>query len=319
MIQDCSNHLTATSIEMQVKSVKIKAGKHTHNSCGIDGELFPLKGQVVSSLLPEQCTLIGRIPDRHNRIKSETTEGFELSELWQCFTEWSAYGAAVPIQLNNGDRVVQYYWPSLSALQLYTTKTVSSSTGSDHQIGDNCSDPTTDDDDSRDIQMTMDRCGYLYYQYNETTSPYNRVPFKEKISKLSKEYLGLVDLHSKDLSPYSWMAIAWYPVYQVPGATNVRELSACFLTYHPLSSLSLGSGNIKLGPEKVEGKRSSRVEEIRLPPFAMVTYKMFGTLWTSPGTSDSDTVLCRRNAASYWLEQLQFHHHDFNFFMSRWF
>ncbi|KAI4370732.1 hypothetical protein MLD38_019048 [Melastoma candidum] len=50
---------------IKVKSVKIKVGKHTHNNCGIDGELFPLNGQVMSSLLPEQCRLIGRFPGPH--------------------------------------------------------------------------------------------------------------------------------------------------------------------------------------------------------------------------------------------------------------
>ncbi|KAG6436752.1 hypothetical protein SASPL_101654 [Salvia splendens] len=44
---------------IKVKSVKIKPGKHTHNGCGIDGELFPVKGQVLCSLLPEQCRLVG--------------------------------------------------------------------------------------------------------------------------------------------------------------------------------------------------------------------------------------------------------------------
>ena len=39
---------------------RIKPGKHTHNGCGIDVELFPLNGQVISSLLPEQCRLVGR-------------------------------------------------------------------------------------------------------------------------------------------------------------------------------------------------------------------------------------------------------------------
>lgn len=47
---------------MQVKSVKIKPGKRSHNGCGIDGELFPVNEQVISSLLPEQCRLIGRFP-----------------------------------------------------------------------------------------------------------------------------------------------------------------------------------------------------------------------------------------------------------------
>ncbi|KAK4608810.1 hypothetical protein RGQ29_002268 [Quercus rubra] len=54
-------HLSLPYVEyVKVKSVKIKPGKHTHNGCGIDGELFRRNGQVISSLLPEQCRLIGR-------------------------------------------------------------------------------------------------------------------------------------------------------------------------------------------------------------------------------------------------------------------
>lgn len=49
-------------------------------------------------------------------------EGFSLRELWKLYVEWSLYGAGVPILLNNGDSVLQYYCPSLSALQLYTKK-----------------------------------------------------------------------------------------------------------------------------------------------------------------------------------------------------
>ncbi|KAI3448778.1 hypothetical protein Pfo_005443 [Paulownia fortunei] len=56
-------HLSLPYVEyIKVKSVKIKPGKHTHNGCGIDGELFPVNGQVIGSLLPEQCRLIGRSP-----------------------------------------------------------------------------------------------------------------------------------------------------------------------------------------------------------------------------------------------------------------
>ncbi|KAL4348452.1 hypothetical protein GQ457_17G004440 [Hibiscus cannabinus] len=246
-----------------------------------------------------------RIKTCKGEAKKDMKEGFKLSELWRCFSEWSAYGVAVPILLDDGGRVIQYYSPSLSALQLYTTEPYKNSSC----LGSNA---TTRDDDDSCHKMTTDQCGYLYYQYNETASPYDRVPFNEKISELSKQYSGLVHLHSKDLSPY---------MYQVPGATNVKELSACFLTYHPLSSsLSPGSENIMLESEKVDGKRSDMParEDICLPPFAMISYRMFGTLWISPETSDFDVVLCQRNAASYWLKQVQFHHHDFNF-MSRQF
>ncbi|KAJ8427924.1 hypothetical protein Cgig2_023300 [Carnegiea gigantea] len=56
-------HLALPYVEyVKVKSVKIKPGKHSHNGCGIDGELFPVHGQVITSLLPEQCRLIGRPP-----------------------------------------------------------------------------------------------------------------------------------------------------------------------------------------------------------------------------------------------------------------
>ncbi|KAG6671349.1 hypothetical protein I3843_16G000200 [Carya illinoinensis] len=59
-------HLSLPYVEyVKVKSVKIKPGKHTHNGCGIDGELFALNEQVISSLLPEQCRLIGRIQSHH--------------------------------------------------------------------------------------------------------------------------------------------------------------------------------------------------------------------------------------------------------------
>lgn len=44
---------------------------------------------------------------------------FVLGDVWESFAEWSAYGAGVPLVLNNKDRVVQYYVPSLSGIQIY--------------------------------------------------------------------------------------------------------------------------------------------------------------------------------------------------------
>ncbi|XP_043725108.1 sphingoid long-chain bases kinase 1-like isoform X2 [Telopea speciosissima] len=56
-------HLSLPYVEyVKVKSVKINPGKNTHNGCGIDGELLSVNGQVISSLLPEQCRLIGHPP-----------------------------------------------------------------------------------------------------------------------------------------------------------------------------------------------------------------------------------------------------------------
>lgn len=51
---------------------------------------------------------------------------FALEGLWEFFTEWSAYGAGVPLVLNESGSVVQYYVPYLSGIQLYVESTVSS-------------------------------------------------------------------------------------------------------------------------------------------------------------------------------------------------
>ncbi|XP_020597571.1 sphingoid long-chain bases kinase 1-like isoform X2 [Phalaenopsis equestris] len=54
-------HLSLPYVEyVKVKSVKLQATRKTSNGCGIDGELLPLNGQVLCSMLPDQCHLIGR-------------------------------------------------------------------------------------------------------------------------------------------------------------------------------------------------------------------------------------------------------------------
>lgn len=51
----------------------------------------------------------------------EKVEYFTLGDLWNCYDEWSAYGAGVPIAVNNGETLVQYYVPYLSAIQIFTS------------------------------------------------------------------------------------------------------------------------------------------------------------------------------------------------------
>ncbi|KAI3743070.1 hypothetical protein L1987_60772 [Smallanthus sonchifolius] len=68
LLLQMGRHLSLPYVEyVKVKSVRLKPGKSTHNGCGIDGELFPVSGQVVSSLLSDQCRLIGRPPS--NNVK----------------------------------------------------------------------------------------------------------------------------------------------------------------------------------------------------------------------------------------------------------
>ncbi|KAM7473533.1 hypothetical protein LguiB_020776 [Lonicera macranthoides] len=75
LLLQIGRHLSLPYVEyVKVKSVKIKPGKHTHNGCGIDGELFPVSGQLISSLLPDQCRLIGRSPPTTTTTTNNTTK-----------------------------------------------------------------------------------------------------------------------------------------------------------------------------------------------------------------------------------------------------
>lgn len=49
----------------------------------------------------------------------ESRAFFYLEDLWESFSEWSVYGAGVPLLLNGRDQIEQYYVPFLSGIQLY--------------------------------------------------------------------------------------------------------------------------------------------------------------------------------------------------------
>lgn len=66
--------------------------------------------------------LNGDSDEEDHRVGSVADQGFSLNELWKLYVEWSLFGVGVPILLNNGDSALQYYSPSLSALQIYTKK-----------------------------------------------------------------------------------------------------------------------------------------------------------------------------------------------------
>ncbi|XP_040374014.1 uncharacterized protein LOC112197364 isoform X2 [Rosa chinensis] len=93
-------------------------------------------------------------------------------------------------------------------------------------------------------EIEADCLHHLYCQYNETSSPHDRVPLTLKINELAQIYPGLMEFQSLELSPCSWMAVAWYPIYQIPVTRNVKELSAYFITYHTLSSFQAYDANL---------------------------------------------------------------------------
>ncbi|XP_010268757.1 PREDICTED: uncharacterized protein LOC104605622 isoform X2 [Nelumbo nucifera] len=266
----------------------------------------------------------------------ETVEYFTLRDLWSCYGEWSAYGAGVPIILSSEETVVQYYVPYLSAIQIFTSHASLYSLREETEtrdieirdsFSDSCSDVSESEKlwrldggsseecglDQENLWQLSDRLGYLYFQYFERSAPYGRVPLMDKINGLARRFPGLMTLKSVDLSPASWMAVAWYPIYHIPTGRTVKDLSACFLTYHTLSSSFQD-----MDPEEVTEsahRKQKEGEGIALPPFGLATYKMHGNVWLSGESGrDQERLLSLVSAADSWLKQLSVQHHDFNYF-----
>ncbi|KAK3015959.1 hypothetical protein RJ639_007072, partial [Escallonia herrerae] len=137
-------------------------------------------------------------------VKKGITEYFTLGDLWECYDEWSAYGAGTPVVLN-GENVVQYYVPYLSAIQIYVNKSYPISRNPRYDTDpvefevDSWSDDNESDKLSRfsiDHEGALpmkDRLGNLYFEYYDTCSQYWRILLMDK---------------NVDLSPASWMAVA---------------------------------------------------------------------------------------------------------------
>ncbi|XP_043699503.1 uncharacterized protein LOC122650221 isoform X2 [Telopea speciosissima] len=227
--------------------------KHSNLECFLDC----ITPTVRTQLLPKTC--IRDINSLWQPIGKDTIEYFTLGDLWAQYDEWSAYGAGSPVLLNSSETVVQYYVPYLSAIQIYVSKPnpkeetdvagfesdswsedsesdkLSRSLSNNSSKGWDAGSEDSNFDQEGSLQM-KDRLGYLYLQYFETCAPYGRVPLLDKVTELAREYPGILSLKNVDLSPASWMAVAWYPIYHIPTRRSVRGLSACFLTYHTLSS-----------------------------------------------------------------------------------
>ncbi|AAF97263.1 Strong similarity to a hypothetical protein T18K17.12 gi/6598871 from Arabidopsis thaliana BAC T18K17 gb/AC010556. EST gb/AI996552 comes from this gene [Arabidopsis thaliana] len=275
-------------------------------------------------------------------------EYFRLSDLWDCFDEPSAYGLGSKVDLNNGESVMQYYVPYLSAIQIYTNKSTaisrihsdvvdcesecwsddseieklsrSMSSGSS-KIWDSVSDDSGYEIDGTSSLM-RDKLGSIDFQYFESVKPHLRVPLTAKVNELAEKYPGLSTLRSVDLSPASWLAIAWYPIYHIPSRKTDKDLSTCFLSYHTLSSAF--QGNLIEGDDEINETMKEETlcfdegpvtKSIPLAPFGLVSYKLQGDLWRNQECGDQGRIVYLRSAADSWLKQLNVQdHHDHSFF-----
>lgn len=200
---------------------------------------------------------------------------FILGDLWESFKEWSAYGAGVPLVLNESDSVVQYYVPYLSGIQLYvdpsapvttirrpgeesdsdSSRATSSdgsyepgSVGHGPQVQENSVGSITKSfnelvlrgdpfvGDGMDEGEIRNPPGLLIFEYFERALPYHRAPLADKITELTSKFPELKTYRSCDLTQSSWVSVAWYPIYRIPVGPSLQNLDASFITFHALST-----------------------------------------------------------------------------------
>ncbi|KAG9146370.1 hypothetical protein Leryth_018428 [Lithospermum erythrorhizon] len=271
---------------------------------------------------------------------------FVLGDLWECFGEWSAYGAGVPLLLNGSDSVVQYYVPSLSGIQLYIdpSKPFIGKKKHDESDGDSSRETSSDSSceavpdmgaaiqrfnshslrnnhfmgPSADDSDVSNQPGVLVYQHLEPEPPPRRKPLSEKISEIVSDHPQVKLLRSCDLTPASWLSVAWYPIYRIPIGPTLHNVEACFLTYHSLST-PIRSSSCHLPHHQASttcrGVDDGISEKLLVPAFGLSSYKLNIPVWGLDGEGQKLNSLLQ--AAENWLRLLQVNHPDYNFFMSR--
>ncbi|KAJ6834350.1 uncharacterized protein M6B38_335590 [Iris pallida] len=261
---------------------------------------------------------------------------FDLGDLWDSFREWSAYGAGVPLVLDGNDSVVQYYVPYLSGIQLYVDSSrpaLRSRRPGEESDGDTYQDTSTETSSSNsqvgqegNLGVDGEACNHPkgpIFEHLERDSPYAREPLSDKIAALATKFPGLKTYRSCDLLPSSWISVAWYPIYRIPTGHTLRDLDACFLTFH---SLSTTSNNISSRHSIANGGSCSSRSvngtfqmsgKLSLPVFGLASYKLKGSIWTSNSQHEQQLASSLLQAAENWLHLLQVDHPDFSFFLSR--
>lgn len=280
---------------------------------------------------------------------------FVLADLWESFKEWSAYGAGVPLVLNDSDCVVQYYVPYLSGIQIYSDsrrqpnprrtgedsdgeyfRDSSSDGSSDSELEMrlkysrepwNCPHPMSEglslrgnhvalqEGSSSDDGESGNSRGFLLFEYLERDPPYSREPLADKILDLTHRFPELKTLRSCDVLPSSWISVAWYPIYRIPTGPTLSNLDACFLTFHSLSTPVRGAGTAQ-GPIMTYPDGTDGVHKISLPVFGLASYKLKGSMWIPSGGCKRQLSGSLLQAADNWLRLLQVNHPDFQFFAS---
>ncbi|KAG6505223.1 hypothetical protein ZIOFF_037577 [Zingiber officinale] len=162
------------------------------------------------------------------------------------------------------------------------------------------------------------------FQYLERDPPYGREPLANKarlVNALASKFPRLKTYKSCDLHSSSWMSVAWYPIYRIPTGPTLKDLDACFLTFHHLATPKHGTipQSADAGARSVRSaQKSDKPSKLTLPVFGLASYKFRGSLWRSDGQHEQHQLSSLLQKADDWLRLRQVEHPDYNFFISRY-
>ncbi len=161
---------------------------------------------------------------------------FKLMDVWKHFERISAYGLRCATYGGPRGPSSSYFVPFLSSIQLFEPVL-----GRRNDGENSCSGARVGSDEEEILEYpegleAWPRRMRRVYSWGAKDHVGERLPLYQQVTELcGAEGLNHALSSSKvsQLHPYSWFAVAWYPLYRVPEA----PLTARFLTFHSLAPL----------------------------------------------------------------------------------
>ncbi|PWZ38505.1 hypothetical protein Zm00014a_041994 [Zea mays] len=140
------------------------------------------------------------------------------------------------------------------------------------------------------------------------------------VSVLASKFPDLKTFSSCDLLPTSWMSVAWYPIYRIPTGPTLKDLDACFLTFHYLSTPTKDTDPSTPACPRFGGLNCNMdaAGKLTLPVFGLASYKLNSSIWSSIRPEEHQLVASLMQTADDWLRHRQVYHPDFRFFLTHY-
>ncbi|TXG63353.1 hypothetical protein EZV62_010347 [Acer yangbiense] len=286
----------------------------------------------VTPFVPAQFSSEAKLSGLRTR-EADILPFFSLGDLWESFNEWSVYGVEVPLLLNGGDTVKQYYVPSLSGIQLYidphrlSFRRPGEDSDAETSRETTCSAGSSDHESER-LAKGVDGMRGQHNLMNLNSQRLNRLTLSDKqtvsstsdeteVSSLASRFPDIRMYRSCDLLPESWVSVAWYPIYRIPVGPTLQNLDASFLTFHSLSTHTRSKNQPQLNASS--GRNVFGVDassKVSVPVFGLASYKLRKSILNPHGADEWQQAESLWDAADIWLRHLKVDHPDFRFFVN---